>query len=497
MKQICAGGTVALSAAIIATLSGSQATLASVTIFGGPTYDASTGSGFTSALTPSDFDYPATYKGSGSGNTTKFVAGTSRGSRAIRLNENGWTELGNLGFSALGYTQTASFSTNATGVTVGLASKYNGGSYFGQRAVRWDPGSSAVVELGNIGTGISPNDVTIREYTDSAAVDINSAGTAVGYARKFYTSIASGERAVRWNAGSTVAIELGGLGLSIVGPTYSRAYAINPLGTAVGFADKHSGNTFYGKRAVRWAAGGTTATELGHLGTNNQLVAHTVAYAINTAGTVVGSAGKYSGVIDYGTRAVRWDAGSTIATELGNLGTSNGATESEACAINAAGSAVGYAKKYTAGEYLGSRAVRWDAGSTIATELGTLGTSSTGVASSDAYAINSAGIAIGFAEKYIGGVLVGNRAVYWDQNAAAVDLNTLLSPADATTWTLTSATGISDTGSITGIGLFDPDGAAGALLAYDRLFLIQIPTPSAVATLALAGLFAAKRRRRA
>ena len=84
---------------------------------------------------------------------------------------------------------------------------------------------------------------------------------------------------------------------------------------------------------------------------------------------------------DLGHRAVRWDASGTAATELGNLGTdANGVTQSVAVAINDAGTAVGYADKYDdSGVCLGDRAVRWDASGTAATELGNLGTDIGGI----------------------------------------------------------------------------------------------------------------------
>ncbi len=146
---------------------------------------------------------------------------------------------------------------------------------------------------------------------------------------------------------------------------------------------------------------------------------------------------------------------------------------------------------------LGNCAVRWDAATTAATELGNLGTSSSGSTFSYAVAINSAGAAVGYADKYTGGTLVGRRAVLWDLDAVAFDLNTLIDPASG--WTLTEARGISDTNWVTGIGLFDPDGA-GALLAYDRAFLLDVtsalvPEPTGLLLLALAVPALLRRRR--
>src|SRR5215208_5400734 len=92
-------------------------------------------------------------------------------------------------------------------------------------------------------------------------------------------------------------------------------------------------------------------------------------------GIAVGYAARYIGsTTPIDQRAFRLDASGSAATELGNLGTnSQGITNSYAAAINAAGVAVGYAQKFT-GTLLGEKAVRWDPSGSVATELGNLGT---------------------------------------------------------------------------------------------------------------------------
>ncbi len=429
-------GVAALSA--VSGLAASSA-LASVPIFGGPTWDSTSGTGYL---------YPGL--------------------------------------------ASAPNSTAGNGTAVGYAAKYSGYTYLGPRAVRWDASGAAATELGTLGTDDSGR-------TTSFAFALNTAGTAVGSAAKFSGNTSLGDRAVRWDASGTAATELGNLGTDGSGVTSSAPRAINTAGTAVGWATKYSGDTYLGARAVRWDASGTAATELGNLGTNSGGVTSSEAYAINTAGTAVGYANKYSGNSSLGASAVRWDASGTAATELGTLGTNgSGYTNSHAYAINISGTAVGFARKYSGNSDLGARAVRWDASGTFATELGNLGTDGSGITESFAYAINSAGTAVGYAYKYGGNTSLGTRAVYWGLDGLAVDLNTLLSPADAAMWTLRDARGISDTNWITGIGGFDPDGPGG-LAAYSRMFLIQIPAPSAAGPLALGGLIAAgvaRRRRR-
>jgi hypothetical protein len=61
--------------------------------------------------------------------------------------------------------------------------------------------------------------------------------------------------------------------------------------------------------------------------------------------------------------------------------------------------------------------------------------------------------------------------VLWRPNGQIVDLTSLL-PAGSG-WTLTQAMSVTDSGWITGIGLYDPDGA-GELGPYFRLFLLHV-----------------------
>ena len=327
----------------------------------------------------------------------------------------------------------------------------------------------------------------------SYGVAVNDDGTALGQAIKYVGGVDLGGRAVLWDASGTTATELGNLGTDASGYTHSVARAINAAGTAVGQAIKYVGADSLGRRTVRWDASGTAATELGNLGMDASGYTYCDAEAINDAGTAVGMAEKYGGGSFLGQPAVLWEGSGTAATELGSLGTNaSGFSDANALAINAGGTAVGNAQKFVGGDSLGYRAVRWDSSGTAATELGNLGTDASGYTFCEAGAINAAGTAVGWAYKYVGGVAQGRHAVYWGLNGVAVDLNDLIDPASG--WVFCGTEAISDTGWITGDGMFDPDGS-GPLAAYQRGFLIQVPEPATLSLLTLGGLWALRRRR--
>jgi hypothetical protein len=279
-----------------------------------------------------------------------------------------------------------------------------------------------------------------------------------------------GPRAVRWDTFGTAVTELGHLS-PYEGYKQSAASAINGAGTAVGWTSKINAAS----AAVRWDASSTAATELSYPAPATGSL-WSKATAINDAGTVVGYAYIFDGFLQGGD-AVRWDASGAavqLQTPTSNLGEF---TRGVPHAINAAGTAVGVVEEYeyfsdetgTITFLVGSRALRWDATTTSATVLGNLGENPNGIPDSNAFAINAAGFAVGYA--------TGPRAVYWGSDGVAVDLNTLVNPNGG--WLLTQAFSISDTGWIAGVGKFDPDGLGGQA-AYSRHFLMQVPATAVI-----------------
>ena len=360
--------------------------------------------------------------------------------------------------------------------------------------MRWDASGTAATELGNLGT--DSNGSTLGN-----ANAINTAGTAVGGADKYVSGVNKGTRAVRWDASGTAATELGNLGTDSNGSAPATPTPSTPPARRWGLPASTSPASTWAC-AVRWDASGTAATELANLGTDSSGFTVSNAYAVNTAGTAVGVANKFVSGSDKGYRAVRWDASGTAATELGNLGTdSSGFTVSYAFANNTAGTAVGYANKYVSGSYMGNRAVRRDASGTAATELGNLGTDSNGYTYSQAYAINTSGIAVGVADEYYSNDFYTTRhAVVWGLDGVPIDLNSLIDPGSGWMNGLGfEARGISDTNWVTGYGWFDPDGP-GRQAMYQRLFLLNIssvvPEPTGLSILALAVPALLRRRKR-
>jgi hypothetical protein len=446
----------AVATALATSLVSSHLAAQPLVVAGSPGYDLMSHTGFKDAYFP--FPNPSGSCVNSSGIAVvyedKYVAGNSKGRFAVRWGASGAaaTELGNLGSNSSGIGEAEPSAVNDAGTAVGYSRKYVSGSDKGTRAVRWGASGTAATELGNL--GVDPSGIT-----NAWSFAVNSAGTAVGYSEKYVSGNDLGRCAVRWDAGDTVATELDSLGTDSGGATDAEAFAVNDAGTAVGASYKYISGNLAGERAVRWDASGTAATELDNLGTISNNFRQSEALAVNSAGTAVGYSDTWVADSELGRRAVRWDASGTAATELGNLGTdSSGSTDSAALAVNSAGVVMGWADKFVSGVGKGERAVRWNPSGTAAIELENLGTNSSGVTSTLATDMNEAGIAVGFAEKYVAGSSVGNRAVVWLPDGSVIDLNDLGVVANSLdgTWLLNKALAISDNGWVAGIGEFTP-----------------------------------------
>jgi hypothetical protein len=418
----------------------------------------------------------------------------------------------NTGFKFGGILVAPGRGVNSSGVAVGFSGQHFNGNDMGNVGVRWD-GTGDVDALGILGNSGRAN---------SWAHAINTGGTSVGFSYKYVDDVYQGSLPVRWEASGTAATELQHLGVDQDGRASGTAWAINDAGTAAGFSQKFVNTIFLGERAVRWDANATAATELGHLGANPAGFAQAWAYDMNAGGTIVGRSTKYD-TQNRGVRGVRWNVGSTTAVELQSL--NNNTLTSEAFAINLAGVIVGYSAKNTLGEFVGNRAVRWNAGSAVPGELGilglgpfgetesmayavnasgtavgyvnkwtsgqdngkrpvkwggfpnaielqVLGTNALGFTEGKAYAVNDAGTAVGYLDKYVGGNVVSRSAVAWLPDNSVVELDTLnLANVNGNgTWQLAGVSAIAEDGWIAGNGTFFPTNGA----SYAGLFVAQL-----------------------
>lgn len=453
-------------------------------VFGGPEYSSTTDLGYTVVLELGNPGLPVSNSGVAIGWARKHDGSANNDNRAVRWDHMGAMEFAHLGINLVGSTESLARDINDSGVAAGFANTISNGISYGHRAVRWDSTGTVANELGHLGT-------SVEGYTTSRAYSVNNLGTAVGIATRYVAGESQGDRAVRWDSSGTIATELDPLGTNSTGHTDTFAIAVNDVGAVAGWASRYVAGNHRGVAAVRWDSTTTIASELGHLGVNFEGSSAARALDLNESGIAVGVSTKFVAALDKGERAVRWDS-SGDAVELDNLGTdSSGTTISRAYAINDSGVAVGVAKKYSSGVNNGDRAVRWDGIGTGVIELGNLGIGNGGITNTYAYAINNSGITVGTARKYVGGSLIGDRAVAWRKDGGAIDLNSLIDPASG--WILREARGISDSGWINGVGIYNPPGSDAA---YSRHFVLQIPEPASALLLAPAfGCLGLRRKR--
>jgi len=433
-------------------------------VYGGVTYDPATNTGYSGAFFRYPEGMPLNESGVAVGWSQRQGAGGG-GERGVRWSSAAGSALvmGNLGTDLAGQTWAYAYSVNAAGRSVGQAFKILNGTDVRGFRAVRWSPTGTPTELGTLGT--DADDVTWGN-----AFAINDFDEIAGEQDKYVNNVHMGRRPVKWDAAGNVQ-ELKSLGYGPTAFFYSSAYDTNAAGQTVGEAPKFAANGAV--RAVLWDPAGNPL-ELQHLGVDNQGFTETRAYHINDAGQSIGTAWKHVGGEYMGTRAVRWDdAGNAL--ELDDIGSNAGYTRTFANAINDAGEVVGEGLYHVAGENKGPRGIKWDAAGN-AVVLGDLGTDELGQTDATAASINNFGQTVGHAYWYIDNDLQDwQHAVYWKPDGTAVDLNTLIAPTSG--WELVAARAISDTGWIAGWGLYDVDGAGG-FEPYERHFLLKISTPN-------------------
>ena len=416
---------VAAAAAVTVAAGGAQGAL---TLYQGLPYSA-TGTGYKSPSIPVQPGMTAG-NGTGVGNELTYVNGTYNGvTQGLVINSSGNGGTGNvvllqpLATSSAGRSSSQPYAINPSGTTAGYSLQYNG-TTSGQAPVAWNA-AGAVTPLQNLGVDVNGNPF-------GAAVAINANGIAAGNDAQTLSSPGTATQlyAATWDTSTAAISKLAVFSTGTFGTTagqfYAQAYAINSAGTSVGTARVYSStSTSTGTAPVLWAAGtaGTmTATALGTLGTATTGLTSGFAYAVNDQGVSAGQVADYNAAgTRLGLAPARWDASGAV-TPLGTLGvaSTNNQFIGQANAINYAGTAVGNSAEYTAaGASVGTRATVWAAGSSAVNELPNLGTLSSGNTTSNAYSINDDGLIVGSATAYSGGVSLGSHATLWVPDATA------------------------------------------------------------------------------
>jgi len=369
--------------------------------------------------------------------------------------------------------------TGATGPSQALGVSPNGQFITGystvgaaQQAYRYNTQTQTLTSLG-----------TLAGTTNSQGNAVNNTGTVAGFSTNASLlntpDFAVSDRAfiATGNTPAAVAI-LTGNGFSGQPFDGNRATGVNNANLVVGSAYNIANGDFQ----PFTSAGGATPTKLNFLGPAAPLQAGTLALAngVNTAGVVVGEGDRETGTAVFNPSfAIRYPAGSTTPADLPHPA---GFQSSHGFAINDAGNVAGFTETLdAAGNPVLTRGYFYNG--TTATALGIL----TGGTASFGNAINNNNTVVGDADS-----AAGSRAVIYN-GATPIDLNTLLTGANAGSWTLQAAWGIADNGLIVGYGLIG---------GQQRAFMLTpVPEPG---TLALCGAAAAvggfgtwRRRKRA
>ncbi len=377
--------------------------------------------------------------------------------------------LSGLGSSTLG----AMYDITSLGAGAGIALNLNG-----EIVGRTD----SSVPMFNNGAGTVPvtrfqyRSNTLTTASDGTALAVNSAGVAVGSATPT-GQLSSYGFTLQTTAATPTLQQLPDFGGGV-----TVATAINTAGTVVGFSQYAGRNGF----AFSWSPGDAAlhpldpgagnATGLGYTGTGGS----SSAAGINATGAIVGQATN---------TASESHAFLTAGATLFDLGTTGGGSSSGAEAINDSGEIVGFALdgagNSQAFSYTGynTAAITPSADTPLNGHFTPLDPAAVFL-SSDAHALNAAGLIVGDAIDSNGDQV----AFLYQPGVGITDLTSLIDPA--TGWTLQYASGINAAGQITGYGGIDGGPQTAFLLTPS-----SIPEPASLGVVGSGTALLACRRR--
>ena len=358
--------------------------------------------------------------------------------------------MGSFGTSAAGVGGNTPIGLNAAGQVTGNAVAYDS-SHTRLSNVAFLYSNGSLTDLGNFGTDKFGRGL-------STAADINDSGQVVGSSTVYDTNgVNKGSAAFLYTNGTLQ--KLGSFGTDTNGFGSSAAKALNSGGQVVGSSTVYDTNGVNkGSAAFLYTNG--TLQNLGNFGTDASGKGSSFAVGINDGGLVIGDSDVYVSGVNTATDAFLYANG--VLTDLGNFGsgtTSRGS--SIPVAINAAGQVAGASDKYDAsGNSLGRDAFLYTNGAL--TDLGNLGTDSSGKGYSVATGMNASGMVIGTSKLYDSGHhFLGTDSFLYD-HGTLTDLSSLVT--NSVGWTGLQATAINDSGEIVGFGVFHGQQQAFALM---------------------------------
>ncbi|MFO1417071.1 MAG: hypothetical protein U1E83_00235 [Methylotetracoccus sp.] len=362
----------------------------------------------------------------------------TRGWRAFLWRHGDVQAVGPFGTDANGYGMSIANGINTDGQVVGVSTVFRDGLDLGPRAFVWTDGGFDRVgrESGFVAT---------------QANAISADGRIVGVGRLYERGQDKGNRSVIWIDGRVR--DLGVLSTADDGHGNSAPVGINVQGQVAGNSEIYTKGEWSGVHGFIWRD--DVLHDMGALGVTSYGYSFSNTVAINDRGQVAGYADYIRNGDWFGTHTVMWTDG--VLRDLGSLGVDPaGIGYSVPTAINPSGHVVGYSETYDAkGNYHGSHAFLWARGAMA--DLGVLAADGDGVGTSFPNAINAAGDVVGFstvADQT--GNLIFHAFVH--RGGALTDLNTLI-PAGSG-WEFENGMAINDQGQILAYGTRTRDGGS-------------------------------------
>ncbi len=325
--------------------------------------------------------------------------------------------------NSTGWEYSDAAALNAVGQAIGISERFNSfNNNAGQAA--WIADANGTRRIGLTGPGYHRTGTTDEEYSDAGF--LNDAGHSAGFSKRYDANAWRGYAA--WLDDGTTTHQLGFTGTGYQktnGYEESKSQGINAAGQVIGYSERYDGSTHIGDAA--WIADINTTRRLGFTGTGFNRASDgkedSTALALNDTGDVIGHSNRYNGSTSAGQAA--WLDDGTTLHELGfttaDYQRNDGYTYSKAIALNDAGQAIGYSKRYAGSSSRGQAGWFFDPANNTSTEL-IFSTRDDGYAFTDPRILTDDGTLWGLYRKYSGSTDLGRFPFAWNAAQGFVDL---------------------------------------------------------------------------